>query len=65
MGAKQLDEEREMTAREWCEKTGHNLSFLKRARKRGLTVIKYGKSVRILWSDWIKYRNQHKQVEGV
>jgi hypothetical protein len=62
MAAKQIEEEKELTVREWIEKTGHNLSFLRKARQKGLAVQKYGKSVRILWSEWIKWRAQFKQV---
>lgn len=65
MGAKQIQEdERELTVKEWLEKTGHNLTFFNKARKRGLAVQKYGKSVRILWSEWLRWRAQHRQVDG-
>jgi hypothetical protein len=60
--AKASDDEREITIKEWTERSGHDLSFLKRARRRGMPVRKYGKSVRILWSEWIAFREQHKQV---
>lgn len=57
-----ISEERELSMQEMSARTGHDLTFFKRARKRGLPVLKYGKSVRILWSEWIKWRAQHRQV---
>ncbi len=57
-----ISEERELTILEMIERTGHDRSFFKKARKQGLPFQTYGKSVRILWSEWTKWREQHRQV---
>lgn len=59
-----LLDERELTEKDMIEKTGHDRSFFKRARARGLKFIKYGRSTRYLWSDWLQYREQHRQRAG-
>lgn len=60
---KQLgSEERELTVKEMMVKTGRDLQFFKRARKQGLPFYKYGKAVRFLWSDWLKWQAQHRKV---
>ena len=63
MAAKNItaeDSERELTVEEMMEKTGFDRTFFKRARKKGLVFQKYGKSVRFLWSEWLRWRAQHQ-----
>lgn len=56
-------DEREFTEKEMMEKTGHDRSFFKKARKQGLKYINYGpRCIRYLWPDYVQYREQRKKA---